>query len=134
LRAAPVRAAAALRGVRLLLVVEPGAELVVSRLANLAVAAEPEASVRVADAPADRGDADDIVVVITARPVSGDRCVMGSSRGDEMTSALAGAVRASLADGAPTYVSITGGASDDHSVQALAASLLDGLCLGLTRD
>jgi Putative peptidoglycan binding domain len=131
LRASPVRAAAALKGVRVLLVCEPEAEFVASRLANLAQAAEPEATVRVAEASGNR-DAD-LVIMMTAGGATSDGAVDGSSRGDALAAALAGAVRASLADGAPAVVRVADSALDDHAVQALAASLLDGLCLGLTR-
>ena len=132
LRAAPVRAAKVLRGVRVLLVCDPATEIVASRLANLALAAEPAASVRVGDA-ADGREAD-LVIVIAGGPVTDGGSVDGVGRGEAATSALAGAVRAALADGAPASVRIVEPAFDDHSVQALAASLLDGLCLGLTRD
>jgi len=132
LRASPVRAAAVLRGVRIVLVCEAETELVASRLANLAQAAEPSATVRVATSP-DLGDAD-LVVVMTANTDARDGDVDCGSRGDALAAALAGAVRASLADGLPTVVRLADASLDDHSVQALAASLLDGLCLGLTRD
>jgi hypothetical protein len=120
-----------LRGVRVVIVCEPETELVASRLANLAVAAEPAAAVRTTDSPDDR-DAD-LVVVVTASTVAREGDVDGGSRGDALAAAIAGAVRASLADGAPTVVRIADASLDDHSEQALAASLLDGLCLGLTR-
>jgi lysozyme family protein len=131
LRAAPVRAAAVLGRVSVLLVCEPETQLVASRLANLAQAAEPGATVRVTDAHGDRNA--DFVLMLTASAATGGGAVDGSSRGDALAAALAGAVRASLADGAPAVVRIADAARDDHSMQALAASLLDGLCIGLTR-
>jgi lysozyme family protein len=131
LRASPVRAAAVLKGVSVLLVCEPGMGLVASRLANLAVASEPAAEVRVAETPDEREA--DLVIVMSSQAVAPGRDVDCSSRGDVLSSAIAAAVRASLMDGAPTVVRIADAALDDHAVQALAASLLDGMCLGLTR-
>jgi lysozyme family protein len=131
LHASPMRAATVLRGVNVLVVCEPETELIASRLANLAVAAEPAAAVRVTDAH-DHAEAD-LVIVITSGTGSRDSDVDGRSRGGALAAALAGAVRASVADGAPTVVRIADAVLDDHAVQALAASLLDGMCLGLTR-
>jgi hypothetical protein len=53
--------------------------------------------------------------------------------GEADARALADAVRASKADGVPIVVGVTGPVADHHSVQALAASLLDGVCLGLSQ-
>jgi lysozyme family protein len=128
LRAAPARAAAVLASVRVVLVCEPATERVASRLANLALASEPAATVEIEGAVADREGAFVIVLTTGASEPGSVEAVGG---GDAVAAALAVAVRASKADGTPVFVRLSDEGMDARSVQALAASLLDGVCLGL---
>lgn len=131
LRAAPVRAASVLRGVRVRLVCEPLTAELAARLANLALASEPEATVEVGEALEMGGGV--LVVVLVAVPA----VASGGPPADGSAQAIAARFAADVstsADGdAPVVVRIANVARDDHSTQALAASLLDGLCLGLAQ-
>lgn len=132
LRAAPARASAALKGVRVVLASGPSTADVAGRVANLAVASEPSAAFVLTDAAAG-GDAGLVVVLVTG-DVRADRVVRVSAEQDAPTEALAAAVVACVSDGAPMVVVLDDPPTDDRAVQALAASLLDGLCLGLSRS
>jgi peptidoglycan hydrolase-like protein with peptidoglycan-binding domain len=132
LRAAPARAASALRGVRVSLVSGPSTGHVAARMANLAVASEPSATFVLTDAPGG-GDAG-LVVMLTDEAVPGGRVVHAALEQDATSEGLASAVVACVSDGTAVVVLLDDPPTDDHGVQALAARLLDGLCLGLSRS
>jgi lysozyme family protein len=132
LRAAPARAASALRGVRVLLVSGPSTGHVAARVANLAVASEPSATFVLADSASE--DDEGLVVVLAGGDVSGERVVRVSLEHGATSEALASAVAACVSDGAPVMLLLDDPPTDDRGVQALAACLLDGLCLGLSRS
>jgi lysozyme family protein len=129
LRAAPARDASALRGVRVLLVSGHATAHVAERVANLALASEPSATFVLAD---DLGDGADLAVVLATGDVGGAR-VVRVSPGQESSDGMASAVVACAADGDPVVVVLDDPPTDERAIQALAACLLDGLCMGLSR-
>jgi lysozyme family protein len=128
LRAAPARAASALRGVRVLLVSGPATAHVAERVANLALASEPFATFVLTDTLG--GDAD-LAVVLATGDVPGERVVRMSPDRGASSDGMASAVVACAADGSPVVVVLDDPPTDDRAVQALAVCLLDGLCTGL---
>jgi peptidoglycan hydrolase-like protein with peptidoglycan-binding domain len=126
LRASPVRVAAVLREVRVRLVCDAATERVAGRVANLARASEPAAEVEVVTTHGTDDDA--LVIVLTAVP---EGC--GLRDGRAVAARLAECVRAARSGAEPVVLNLADAVLDDHAVQALAASLLDGLCLGLSR-
>jgi hypothetical protein len=113
-------------------VCEPETERVAARIANLAMASEPVATVEVARVFGQDDGA--FTIVLSASAVDADGAVHAPRGGDAVAKAFAAAVRTSIAEGSAVRVRIPDEGLDDRSVQALAASLLDGLCLGLSRS
>ncbi len=132
LRAAPIRAAAVLKGIRIALVCEPATQRVGKRVANLARASEPDADVNVVEALETGGGG--LAVIIATDPPDSASAVDAQGGGDAVAAALSTAVRTWTIDGTPVVVRVSDIGLGDRAVQALAASLLDGLCLGLSRD
>lgn len=129
LRAAPARRAAVLRGVEIRLVPDDSAAALAGRIVNLARASEPLARVALAS------DADAassvLVIVLTSTPSGQAPTVAVRQGGETLTLRLAAAL--ALTDGARgcVVVHVDEPAVEEHALQALAVSLLDGLCLGL---
>jgi peptidoglycan hydrolase-like protein with peptidoglycan-binding domain len=129
LRASPARIAAVLRGRRVVIVCDGATQDVAGRLANLALASEAGADVRVASG--ERVPADGLVVELAASAPPGVTALIAGPDGAALADGVAAAVAAG--DGAGRWVVVIAGnmARDDHAVQAMAVSLLDGLCQGL---
>jgi len=130
LRASAARAGAVLRGVSVVIACDTATRPIAERVANLALASEPQACVEVSDGPPNANADVSIELVAIALP---DRDVIVAGHGG---AALTRAVSRAVADGRnagrPVVIVADGGDRGDHFVQALAASLLDGLCLGLS--
>ena len=128
LRAAPARSAAVLRHTDVVLVADPASSALADRIVNLAHASEPAARVSVADsdsAPAA------LVIELTMTSPGQSRTVAVRDGGEALSRRLAVAV-ASVDPADPRVIVYVGAPSaDEHSLQSLAVSLIDGLCLGL---
>lgn len=130
LRAAPARSAAVLREVDIVFVSHEATADLTERIVNLARASEPGARVRsLASAP---GASEGLVIEITDVPVGvGLRTVAAREGGESLSRRLAVAVASVERADARILVLVERPSTDEHSLQALAVSLLDGLCLGL---
>ncbi len=126
LRAAPARSAAVLRDVDVLLVADGPATAVADRIVNLARASEPCARVRT-----DATGPSSLVVELTTAPSRQGPTVSVHEGGDALARRLAVAVASVDPSDPRVVVYFDRPADDEHSLQALAVSLLDGLCLGL---
>lgn len=128
LRGGPARSAAVLRDTDVVLTCHGSTSAVGERVVNLARASEPDA--RVYSAPT--GDTSRTALVIE---LTDDGHVPDSvgvrADGDEFGRRLATAVSAAVAGGQRVVVVVEDPPKDEHAVQSLAVSLLDGLCLGL---
>ena len=130
LKGSAARTASVLRGRAVVIVCDEPSRELGERVANLALAAEPEARFTVTDT-ANGGDAG-VVIELTATAPSGATAIRAG--GDGIT--LARELAAAVADGSGVgrWVVVVAGipAGDDHAVQAMAAALLDGVCSGLS--
>jgi len=129
LRASAARAGAVLKGVSIVIVCDAATLVLAERVANLALASEPEARVEVSVTGQD-ADADVRLELVTVAP-AGVEFVVADQGGAALTRSVSRAVADGRDAGRPVVVVTDGEAGGDHSVQALAASLLDGLCLGI---
>jgi peptidoglycan hydrolase-like protein with peptidoglycan-binding domain len=126
LKAAPARSAAVLREVAVAFVPDGPSRALADRIVNLARASDPRArvSARGAGTPT-------LVVELTTASAGQARTVTVREGGEALSRRLAVAV-ASVDPADPrVVVHVDRPAEDEHSLQALAVSLLDGLCLGL---
>jgi hypothetical protein len=126
LKAAPARSAAVLREVAVAFVPDGPSRALADRIVNLARASDPRArvSARGAGTPT-------LVVELTTASPGQARTVTVREGGEALSRRLAVAV-ASVDPADPrVVVHVDRPAEDEHSLQALAVSLLDGLCLGL---
>jgi peptidoglycan hydrolase-like protein with peptidoglycan-binding domain len=127
LRAAPARSADVLARVEVRVVARPGAEALVERLVNLALASEPGALVSAGD----DGPTDALFLEVGQDPAPDVPQVAVGDGGPALSQRFA----AALAGGGrpPRRVSIIlpDTLRDEHTLQALAVALLDGLCIGL---
>ena len=126
LRAAPARKAAVLREYEVALVAEDAAAAVAARIVNLAQASEPTARVSV-----DPAGKPDLTVELATIPGSAARTVSVREGGDGLSRRLAVAIASADESDPRVFVHLDAAAVDEHSLQAIAVSLLDGLCLGL---
>ncbi len=131
LRASAARAASVLRGRTVIIACDGCTLRLAERVANLAQASEAEADVRVTvefpEAPTS------LVITLVASPPAGADLLLHGRSGEDFTREVAAAVDGSAGARKWAVVVTEGTAADDRSEQALAASLLDGLCLGLSR-
>jgi peptidoglycan hydrolase-like protein with peptidoglycan-binding domain len=132
LRGSAARAAAVLKGRSIVIVCSGEVRDLGERLANLALASEAEAAVSVESAEPD-GEADLVIEIVSEAPADAV-IVVAAPDADGLAGRMAAAV--SDADGVSRRVVVVAAArlGDDHSVQSLAVSLLDGLCAGLGRS
>jgi peptidoglycan hydrolase-like protein with peptidoglycan-binding domain len=132
LRASAARTASVLRGRTIVIACDGATVSVGERFANLAKASEPEADVRVvADLAV---PVQGLVIELAAHSPEGAVRTIAGISGPALTSAVASAIAGVGGDGRWAVVVAPGSAEDDHAMQALAASLLDGLCLGLCQS
>lgn len=130
LRAAPARSAAVLRDVEIAIVATGATAGLAKRLVNLAHASEADARVTCVDAVPEGGEK--LVLELADVPAAaGTRTVAVREGGESLALRLAAAVASVKEPGSHVVVLLEHHASDEHSSQALAVSLLDGLCLGL---
>jgi peptidoglycan hydrolase-like protein with peptidoglycan-binding domain len=126
LHGAPARRSAVLREIDVLLASTDETAALAERLVNLAKASEPDARVRVVSAAAENGR----VLVVLLADGSGVRTgtVEVADGGDGLCRRLGAAI---ASGDHPVVVLVDPVPDDEHGLQALAVSLLDGVCLGL---
>jgi lysozyme family protein len=128
LKAAPARSAAVLRHTDVVFVADAPSRPLADRIVNLAHASEPHARVSVADS----GDVSGAFVIELVTAVPGrSRTVAVREGGEALSRRLAAAVASADPSGPRVIVHVGDPSSDEHSLQSLAVSLIDGLCLGL---
>jgi hypothetical protein len=118
-----------LRGRSVVVVCDLATSDVAERVANLATASEPEAEVRVARERPEPGSA--AVLELAGSAPAGVKVVAAGNDRAAFVTDVAAAVAGGATSGRWVVVIAEGAADDDHAAQALAASLLDSLCLGL---
>jgi lysozyme family protein len=132
MRGGPARSAAVLRDTDVLLACTEATRAVAERLVNLAQASEPEARMRAAgidDATSAMGV---LVIELTDGDAEGGPAVDVSGSGAAFSGRLASAIGASGRGGERRVVVVVKDPPDEeHALQSLAVSLLDGVCLGL---
>ena len=129
LRAAPARSASVLREVDVVLACSGATGALAERLINLALASEPGARVRMAPpGPAVAG-----TVVIELTDEDGDVVPVVSVKdgGDALSCRMAAAIASAVPVLSRVVVLVDEPPHGEHALQALAVSLLDGLCSGL---
>jgi hypothetical protein len=129
LRAAPARSAAVLRDVEVILVADPTLAALADRIVNLAHASEPHARFETA-CIADPDSAAFEVDLAAAAP-QGSTGVVVREGGDAFSRRLAVAIASTVPSDRRVVVYADDPPADEHSLQSLAVTLLDGLCLGL---
>jgi peptidoglycan hydrolase-like protein with peptidoglycan-binding domain len=129
LRAAPARSAKVLALIRVDVVDAAGASDIAQRLVNLAMASEPGAQLRVVEAGAIGGAALTIEFGSVSEP--GVPVVRAEKAGDALARRFAAAVSSAPGPRRRVVVVLDPGRRDEHSAQALAVALLDGLCAGV---
>ncbi|HEY5506447.1 MAG TPA: peptidoglycan-binding protein [Coriobacteriia bacterium] len=129
LRASAARSASVLVGRRVTIVADEASWAIAERVANLALASEPGADVVVAGRHP--GDGADVLIELANDAVAGVTAIAAGGDGAALTDAVADRVGRRGSQGKWAVVIADGPSLDDHSVQALAACLLDGLCRGL---
>jgi peptidoglycan hydrolase-like protein with peptidoglycan-binding domain len=129
LHGGPSRKASVLRDSDIVVTWTGATGAVAERLVNLAHASEPEARVRLL--PAASG-APGTLVIELSDGAAGDGRAVGVSEGGEALSRRLGAAVAAATGGPRVVVLVEDPPRDEHAIQSLAVSLLDGLCLGLT--
>lgn len=129
LRAAPARNASVLSRVEVVLVPDGPSSALADRIVNLAHASEPHARmIASASAPAGPGA---VVIDLTVVSSGLARTVAVREGGEALSRRLAAAVASAGRTDAHVIVHVDEPAEDEHGLQALAVSLIDGLCLGL---
>ncbi|HEY5517725.1 MAG TPA: peptidoglycan-binding protein [Coriobacteriia bacterium] len=129
LRAAPARNAGVLSRVAVVLVPDGPSSALADRIVNLAHASEPRA--RMSTSPSARAGSGALVVELTAVSSGLARTVAVREGGEALSRRLAAAVASADPMDAHVIVHVDEPAEDEHTLQALAVSLIDGLCLGL---
>lgn len=129
LRAAPARSASVLRDADVVLVCRDTTTGLAKRIVNLARASEPLARVTAVTRVSDGRPA--LVIELANEAATGVRTVAVREGGESLSLRLAAAVASSDRADAHVVVVVERPSSDEHATQALAVSLLDGLCLGL---
>jgi peptidoglycan hydrolase-like protein with peptidoglycan-binding domain len=129
LRASAARSASVLVGRRVTIVADEATWVIAERVANLALASEPGAVVDVVGRHP--GDAADVVIELANDAAAGITPIVAGDDSAALTGAVADLVARRGPQGRWALVIAGGPSLDDHSIQALAACLLDGLCRGL---
>jgi peptidoglycan hydrolase-like protein with peptidoglycan-binding domain len=130
LHAAPARSAQVLARLRVDVVDMMGGSDVAGRLVNLALASEPGAQVSVVDGGV-RGEAA-LTVEFRGDVQPGVPVVSAAHSGDTLARRFAAAVSSAPGPTRRVVVLLDRSPLDEHSAQALAVALLDGLCAGMT--
>lgn len=130
LRAAPARSAAVLCDAEVVFVTRDTTAGVAERIVNLARASEPRARVT-AVAMAPERPIGLVIELADETAGAGTRTVAVREGGEPLSRRLAAAVASVGRANARIIVVVESPSSDEHELQALAVSLLDGLCLGL---
>jgi len=129
LRAAPARDSGVLSRVEVVLVADGPSSSLADRIVNLAHASEPLARMSRGDsAPAVSGA---LVIQLTTVSSGLARTVVVREGGEALSRRLAAAVASLDRADAHVIVHVDESTQDEHQLQALAVSLIDGLCLGL---
>jgi peptidoglycan hydrolase-like protein with peptidoglycan-binding domain len=129
LRAAPARSAAVLRHTEVVLVADAASQALADRIVNLAHASEPDARVSVSDVDHDGPAA--LVIELTTTSPGPSRTVLVREGGEALSRRMAAAVASADRAEPRVIVHVEHPSTDEHSLQSLAVSLIDGLCLGL---
>jgi peptidoglycan hydrolase-like protein with peptidoglycan-binding domain len=127
LKAAPARSAAVLREFEVAFVADGPSGALADRIVNLALASEPRARVSASGAGAPA-----LVVELRAESSGRARTVTVREGGEALSKRLAVAVASADPSDRRVVVHIDRPAADEHGLQALAVSLLDGVCVGLS--
>ncbi len=127
LKAAPARSAAVLREIEVSLVADGPSRALADRIVNLARASEPCARVSApgAGTPA-------LVLELSAESSGQPWTVTVREGGEALSKRLAVAVASVDTSDPRVMVHVDRPTADEHGLQALAVSLLDGLCVGLS--
>jgi hypothetical protein len=131
LRGSAARTASVLRGRSVLLVCDEATVRIGERVANLAFAAEPGAHFLVTRSASD-ASASELVIELSRDAFPGGREVSAGGDGAALAREVAAAIAGEPGGGRWAVVVSEGVATDDHALQALAASVLDGICAGLS--
>ena len=128
LRAAPARSAAVLRHIDIVLVADPASCALADRIVNLAHASEPAARMSVSGSG---GGSAALVIELTTTSPGQSHTVAVREGGEALSRRLAVAVASADPVDPRVIVYVDDPSADEHSLQSLAVSLIDGLCLGL---
>jgi len=131
LTAAPSRAAAVLRGTEIVLLSTEPMSLLAGRIVNLALASEPGARVRLASPGSEPAAAGSLVIELTGEPGGTPGVVVACDDPRTLATDFAVAIADVQGGLGRIVVVLPELAFDEHAVQALAVSVLDGLCAGL---
>ena len=129
LRAAPARSAHVLARLRVDVLDSAGGSDLAGRLVNLALASEPEARLSVVEDVDRRGAALTVELRSDAEP--GVPAVSVEHSGETLARRFAAAVSSAPGPDRRVVVVLDRGPLDEHTAQALAVALLDGLCAGI---
>jgi hypothetical protein len=129
LRASPARVGAVLLGRAIVVVCDEATRGVADRFANLALASEPGAQVRVISGRPD-GEGG-LVIELAGTAPSGTDTVPAGNDPAALTDRVAQAIAAGPSRGRWVVVLEPSAVGDDQAIQGLAVSLLDGVCRGL---
>lgn len=130
LAAAPSRSAAVLRRTEVVLLSTDPLSLLAGRVVNLALASEPGARVRIASDDSDP-DAGSLVIELTDGPEHGAGAVVACEGDRSLAADLAAAVARATGGPGRVVILLSAPVFEEHALQALAVSVLDGLCAGL---
>ncbi len=128
LRAAPARSAAVLRHTDVALIADAASLSLAERIVNLAHASEPRARMAVLDSDGGSGA---FVIELTTTFPGPSRTVAVREGGEALSRRLAAAVASADPSEPHVIVHVERPSEDEHLLQSLAVSLIDGLCLGL---
>jgi len=129
LRASAARSGSVLVGRRVSIVTDEPSRRLAERIANLALASEPGAQVRVVDTHP--GEGSDVVIELAASAQDGTSMLLAGDDPATLTESVAARVALRTTGGRWTVVVADSGSLDDHALQATASCLLDGVCRGL---
>jgi hypothetical protein len=129
LRTAPARAAGVLRRLSVAIVAEEGAGDLAGRVANLALASEPDACLTLELAEGATPPA--LTIVLRGSASAGASEIPVEGGGEALTSRMAAAIASAEGPARRVGVVLDESVADEHGLQAVAVALLDGVCLGL---
>jgi peptidoglycan hydrolase-like protein with peptidoglycan-binding domain len=131
LTAAPSRTATVLRGTDVVLISTDPLSVLAGRIVNLALASEPGARVRLVPSGSEAVCAGALVIELTDAVDRSAGVVVECEDARTLASDFAAAI-AEAADGSDRIlIVLSEPVFEEHAVQALAVSVLDGLCVGL---